>query len=547
MELHAPLLSIGLLIVTAKLIEGIFKRFGLNSIIAYATAGVILGPVTGIVDTTPSVELMLSLGIFLFFFLIGLEELDIKGFFGAMRGRLFIASALSVIISLLVCLSVTTDFIFDLQLDLRPVDALALAGVLSLSSLGVVAKVLIEEGRLKEAVGLQVFTAVALAEVMVLFVVGFSISEHILEDHGKTLDVLTVLIIMGQIIAFTIVTWFVSTKVLPRVIMLLHRYLRVPQLSFGLLLGALLLVVVAAEAAGLHGTLGALLFGSALSMLPYQVRHDIMPGMRGAAEGLFVPLFFASAGLYLNLDFLNLPVVTILGLILVPLAGKYAGAFISAYVTRLDAPFAVASGLMAKGVAEIALLLLLLHITAISEAIFSLLVLVMIVYILLSPFGISFALRRAKHAGDITRPEGVHPSVYRFALEGVMVGDIVDNSRTYPDKSISAKEFVENWLVPEQHDYIVTDQDKLAGIVSLSMLRYLPQQEWGNTALGEVLRHTTPTAYSDEPVEDALQRMLENSLTALPVRDRDMDEFIGSVSSGEILEMLILNAQGREA
>ena len=34
--------------VGAELLEGLFKRFHLNSIIAYATAGVILGPVTGV-------------------------------------------------------------------------------------------------------------------------------------------------------------------------------------------------------------------------------------------------------------------------------------------------------------------------------------------------------------------------------------------------------------------------------------------------------------------------------------------------------------------
>ena len=50
MELHDALFSIGLLIVVAKLLEGVFKRLGLNSIIAYATAGVILGPVTGLVE-----------------------------------------------------------------------------------------------------------------------------------------------------------------------------------------------------------------------------------------------------------------------------------------------------------------------------------------------------------------------------------------------------------------------------------------------------------------------------------------------------------------
>ena len=251
MEMHEALFSIGLLIVVAKLLEGVFKRFGLNSIIAYATTGVVLGPATGLVKTGTEVEIILSIGIFMFFFLIGLEELDIRGFLAAIRGRLFLASVLSVTISLLVSLAVTTDLVFDLRLDLDFMQALGLAGVLSLSSLGVVAKVLIDEGRLREPVGVQIITVVIIAELIALFVVGFAISEHFYAGgHGHTLDLLSVSTIIGQIVGFSIVIWLFSTKVLPRVIMLLHRFLQVPQLSFGVLLGGLFLVVVGAEHVG---------------------------------------------------------------------------------------------------------------------------------------------------------------------------------------------------------------------------------------------------------------------------------------------------------
>ena len=547
MELHEALFAVGLLIVVAKLLEGIFKRFGLNSIIAYATTGVILGPVTGLVEAGSEVEIILGIGIFIFFFLIGLEELDIRGFLAAIRGRLFLAAVLSVTISLLVSLAVTSSAFFDLQLDLDFTQALGLAGVLSLSSLGVVAKVLIDEGRLKEPVGVQIFTAVIIAELIALFVVGFAISEHFYAgglDHA--LDLLSVLTVIGQIVGFTVLTWVFSTKILPKIIVVLHHFLQVPQLSFGLLLGGLFLVVVGAEQAGLHGSLGALLFGAALSMLPYQVRRDMMPGMKGAAEGFFVPLFFASAGLHLSLEFLQLPPQTILALILVPLAGKFAASFISAYITRLEAPFAIAAGLMAKGVAETALLLLLFHTGAIDERVFSLLVLVMFGYILLTPMGISFALKRLKHSEAVTPQGRVPPSLVRFALEDIRVQDILDRSRSYPEQSLTVRAFTETWLLPEQHDYVVVDQGKLAGIVSLSMLRYLPRSEWEHTPLGRVLRQNTPFAYADEMVEDALQRMTENSLTVLPVADRENGELIGSVSSHEILEMVVLTAQGHE-
>ena len=545
MEIHEALFAVGLLIVVAKLLEGVFKRFGLNAIIAYATTGVVLGPLTGLVESGTEVEIILSIGIFIFFFLIGLDELDISGFLAAIRGRLFLAAVLSVTISLLVSLSVTTDFIFDLGLGLDFTQALGLAGVLSLSSLGVVAKVLIDAGCLKEPVGVQIFTAVIIAELIALFVVGFAISEHFYAGgHGHSLNPLDVAVLVGQIVGFTVATWFFSTKVLPRVIVALHHFLQVPQLSFGLLLGGLFLVVVGAEEVGLHGSLGALLFGAALSMLPYQVRRDIMPGMRGTAEGFFVPLFFASAGLHLSLEFLKLPPETILALVLVPLAGKFAGAFISAFITRLDAPLATAAGLMAKGVAEIALLLLLLHTGAIDKGVFSLLVLVMFGYILLTPMGITFALRRLKHAEAVTSDDQTPPLLDRFALEGIRVKDILDRSRSHPEQSLTVKAFAERWLLPEQHDYVVVEHGKLVGIVSLSMLRYLPRSEWEHTPLSRVVRQDRLFAYPDELVEDALQRMTESSLTVLPVADSETREFIGSITSHEVLEMIVLAAKG---
>ena len=109
----------------------------------------------------------------------------------AIRGRLFLAAVLSVTISLLVSLAVTTDLIFDLGLGLDFTESLALAGVLSLSSLGVV---------------------------------GFAISEQ--SDGGAegapALDLLRVVIVVCQILAFAVATWFISTRILPKVIALLH-------------------------------------------------------------------------------------------------------------------------------------------------------------------------------------------------------------------------------------------------------------------------------------------------------------------------------------
>ena len=527
-EIRESLLSLGLLIIVAKLAEGIFRRLHLSSILAYALTGVMLGPVLDTmglwsVHPTGHIDLLLTLGVFVFFFLIGLDEIDIASFVASLRGHYFLAAVLSVIFSLGIAMLVTTDFVHDFGIGLSFNHALALAGILSMSSLGIVAKVLADEGKLRNPIGLQIFTVVVIAELITLLVIGFSIGDHVYE-----VSVTGILVLVAKIVGFAAVCWLLSSRVLPKLVSLFQRLIRVPQLSLGLLLGSLFLILDAAELMGLHGTLGALLMGAALSSLPYQTRQEVTPGLRGTAEGLFVPLFFASAGLHFSFTFVELPLSTMAVLALIPLAGNFVGAFVGAYVSRLTVPYAVASGLMGKGVAEIALLLVLRESGAVSESLFSFLVLVMFGYILLMPTVISFTVNYAsRRLTPDTRIYDVPSGVIRFPLNEVTVDDIMDRGHLHPDPSLSISDFTEQWTIPRQHDYVIVDRDEVVGIVSLGMLRYLPEDAWPTTRLREVVRSSTPVAQPDEHVEDVLQRMTENQLSAIPVVDKRVREVPG--------------------
>ncbi len=529
-------LPIGLLIVVAKLVEGVLGRFGLSSIIAFTLTGVLLGPATGIVEPSHDLNLFLEIGIFVLFFIVGLDEIDVPGFVATMRGRYFAAAIISVVVSLMAALVVTSDlFGVDLGLGLAFDEALALAGILSLSSLGLAAKVLSDSGTLKQPIGLKIFTIVIIAEIASLLVVGFTVGER-----GHDVSLVAVLALLGKIVGFVVVAWLLSAKVLPVVIVFLQRIFNVPELSFGLLLGGLFLVVVGAENMGLHGTIGALLFGAALSGLSQGVRDDIMPGMRSASEGFFVPLFFASAGLHFDLSFLDLAPETAAGLVLVPLAGKFAGAFLGTYVTRLDAPFALATGLMSKGVAEIAFLLVLFESGVIAKDLFSLLVLTMFGYILFMPSIINFAVRRAVLSEHPQLPSAVAPSFALYALKGVRVGTVMDTTGEYPGSGTSVAEFIDRWTVPHQHDYLVMDGGEVAGIVSTSGLHSVRRGSRAAATLGEVVRPSTLSADPDEPIHDALEKMTNASQSVIPVTDPESGRFLGSVTSADVIHLILL-------
>ena len=530
------LVPLGLLIVVAKLLEGLLGRLGLSSIVAYALTGILLGPVFGVVEPTSELQVFLGLGIFVLFFIIGFDEIDVRGFVSIIRGRYFAAALISVAISTAVSLSVTSDvFGLSFSLGLPMTDALALAGVLSLSSLGLVAKVLSDSGQLRERIGLKIFAVVLIAEIMALLVVGFTIGEH-----AEASDAAAIIRLIAQIVGFVLIAWLLSARVLPAAISLLQRIFDVPQLSFGLLLGGLFLMVVGAERMGLHGSIGALLFGAALSGLPEQVRSDIMPGFRSASEGLFVPLFFASAGLHFDLSFLDQPLTTIVALVVIPLAGKFAGAFIGTFLVRIDVPLTMATGLMAKGVAEVAFLLVMLEQGVIGADVFSLLVLVMLGYMLVMPPLITAAVERARTSKVRVAPHSMPPSFARYALADVRVDSLLDATRELPGPDVTVTELLAEWTVPGHTDYVVASDGEVVGVVSLSRLRRVRRGSRPTTPLRAVMRPCPMAARPDEPISDVLERMAKYAISVTPVVDAPDGELCGTVATHDVIDLVLL-------
>ena len=532
--LSETLLSVGFLVVVAKLAEGLSQRFRLNSILAYTATGVLLGPVAGLIEVTDDLQVLLGIGVYLVFFLIGLDEINTSVIVDALRARLLLFALIAIITPILLSFLVISDAVFDFGLSLNSRTALALATILSLSSLTIVAKVLADEGRLRGPIGVRILTTVLIFKLLCLPLVGF-----MLDEQGGALDPVTLLALFGKVGCFGAVTYVVSNRVLPPAVVALRRVLRVPHLSFGLVLGGLFLTVAAAGALNLHGSVGALLFGAALSGLPHQVRRDVVPGIRSMADGLFVPLFFASGGLHVSFSATGLSLGAAAALALVPSAAKFAGPLMGAAVTRMANPVALATGLMAKGVTETALLLVLVENGLISRDLFSWLILVMFAYVVGSPALIGFVVRRAKERKREDSAAPLPTSLTRFALIDITVGDVLEVGARFPGPDLSVRDFVEQWAVPNQYEYVVASDGRLLGIVSVSMLRYLPQEAWSATPLRDVVREAPATAWPDEYVEDVLHRMQELGVMALPVLHRESESLIGSITSQEIHELII--------
>ena len=495
-------------------------------------AGIILGPALKVVDPSEELTVFFGIGVLFMFFLIGIQEMDISGLVATLRGRFFYAGLIAFAIPFGISLTVLITV-----LDLLSANAIALAGVISLSSLGVVARVLSDLGYLKKPLGLQVFTTVVVVEVIGLLVVSLSL-EEVGRSGGFSPGRAPLLVL--EITAFALGAWLAAARLFPPLVVRLRRLIGVPQLTLGLIVGGLFLVVAGVDKIGMHGSLGALLLGVALSGLPHRLRMEIIPGMQGLASGLFIPLFFASAGLYLTLSFTELPAVHIISLVSAVILGKFVGSIVAVRLAHLERPLAFASGLMGKGVVEIALLLVMLDREAISPQLFSLMTLIILFFIFSVPPVMGAAIRRTKASEKPASPKFVVPSFARHAFDMVVVKEIMEGNQKHPPDNLNVQKFLDYWVVPDQQEYVVvTESNTLAGVVALQDIRHLPEKWRKDMPISNYMEKNIPVAGPDEYLDDVLRRMAEHDLSVIPVVEPITGKLLGSVTRNAVLALMM--------
>ncbi|MGB1255426.1 MAG: monovalent cation:proton antiporter-2 (CPA2) family protein [Thiolinea sp.] len=137
------------------------KRLGLGSVLGYLIAGVIIGPVSGLVGSeTQSLQHFAEFGVVMMLFLVGLE-LEPRNLWG-MRHRLLGLGGLQV------GLTMGTIFLFSLMAGLEWRTALVVGMILSLSSTAIVLQTLNEKGLQKSEGGRSAFSVLLFQDIAVI-------------------------------------------------------------------------------------------------------------------------------------------------------------------------------------------------------------------------------------------------------------------------------------------------------------------------------------------------------------------------------------------
>jgi Kef-type K+ transport system membrane component KefB len=523
------ILYIAVLVLSAKLFGEILHRINQPTIIGNVLAGIIVGPALfALVQPIDEIEVFISIGVFFLFFLIGLEEIDLSGLFKVLRGRIFMGSAIGFLIPF------TAAGVFGfLTMDMELVKALAIGSVVGASSLGVTAKVLTDMGKLRSTIGLEIFTIAGIIEFIAIIFT--SVVIQINASASPQVDDFAWL--FAKMIIFFIIAGLASVFVFPRFFRFIRKHLKAQQVYFAVVIGIILLVAYFAEISGIHGAIGALLLGIAVSRMDREEYHEISKSVHALGYGIFIPIFFAGIGLHFALGFFELPIWVIAGFLIIIVVGKFGSSYLAAKVAHMRPAKAVAYGVMSKGAVDLALMLSLLDSEILDDDLFSLLVFGTLITMVISSVELQRHLKKVVHVKIGSKELALIPIYFRRAVSGFTSEKAMNVSFNQVDPSTALDDVLENQEFPDQ-DFLVSKENKVVGMVSKKEIEKIDKKIREDITVKQIMQKRFQTAIPQEYLFSAIQKLNSNPVQIVPVIDPIDSHIIGTISPAGVVKLL---------
>ena len=310
-------------------------------VVGYITGGMLIGPVTGVVDSIEDVEFIGELGVALLLFTIGLE-FPLRQF-RALGWRLLVAATLQI------SFIGAVGYVIAVSLGFSAVAATPIAAAVALSSTALLVRLLGQQGNRRDAHGqwaLGIALVQDLVAVPVLVVLpqlgastGGALVEDVLIATAKGVAMIAVVLIVGRFL----VPWFLGQALANRSRELF--LMSVFALASGIALGS--------YAAGLSLAFGAFLAGVVTAQSIYATRalQEVVP-----LRDLFAATFFVSIGVLFDLHVVVDHWAIFLSLLLWGGMGKVVLIFFLARWAGFDASRALRTGLLLGQVGEFSFL-----------------------------------------------------------------------------------------------------------------------------------------------------------------------------------------------
>ncbi|MFE0190460.1 cation:proton antiporter [Streptomyces sp. NPDC059008] len=404
------LVQAGVLLATALVLGRLAVRVGMPPVVGELCAGILLGPsVLG--HAVPALSTWLpdaavphgpldsigQLGVVLLVGTTGIE-IDTK----MLRRRR--AATLTVgTTGLLVPLGLGVAAGFWLPSSLvavgseQPVFAAFLGVALCVSAIPVIAKILADMRLLHRTVGQLILGA-----GMVDDAIGWLLLSVVSAMAGSQVRAGHVLLSVGYMAGVVILALTVVRPLVRRALAMAERAGDAGP-TIAVVTTVLVLGAAATQSLGLEAMLGAFIGGVLIGSGSNVDLRKLAP-LRAVVMAVFAPLFFATAGLHIDLAALAHPVVAVAALVVLAVAvfGKFAGAFLGARLARLGAweALAMGAGMNARGVIQIVVATAGLRLGVLTTATYTVVVLVAVVTSVMAPPVLRIAMRRIEQTEE---------------------------------------------------------------------------------------------------------------------------------------------------
>lgn len=396
-----------LLLAVGRLLGEAMSRYGQPAIFGQLLAGVVLGPsVFGVLlpeirqivfPGTPALKAMIDaiaqIGVLLLLLLTGMEtNLALVN----RRRRVVISTSFFGIAIPFACGFLLT---YALPSSVIPtsgallVTALFLGTALSISSVKIVAMVLMEAGAIRRDLG-QLILATAILDDTIAWVIIAIIAG--IAAHG-TISFGAIAATLAGTALFLGLSLTVGRRVVADLIRWSNDSLTIDVPVITTILVIMLAMALTTELLGVHTALGAFVAGMLVGQSPILTEH-IEDELRGFILAFFSPVFFAVAGLGMDLRTLVDPTLLLftLAVIVVASVGKFLGALAGGRLGGLTGreSLALATALNARGSTEVIIASIGLAMGALSKELYTMIVAMAVVTTMAMPPTLRWMLAR---------------------------------------------------------------------------------------------------------------------------------------------------------
>lgn len=402
------LLEFMLLLVCARGLGEVARRFNQPQVIGELLGGVVLGPsllgalapglFAAVFPTQGPQPLLLQLlaqfGVILLLLLSGIEvDLDLV----KRKAKPALMVAMGGVAVPFLCgygLATLLPAVLVAHAQARPVFDLFVATAMSISAIPVIVKILLDMDLMRRDVGQLTLAAGVINDAAGWFLL--AMVAGIATAHALPLG--SVAVSVFGTLAFAAFCFTVGYRLIRALVHWVDDHFGGESATLTSVLAVGLGGAAVTQALHVEAFLGAFLVGVQLSRIP-RVARAARHQLEAMTLGVFAPVFFAAAGLKVDLPDLLSPVLlaVLLAVIAVACLGKFAGTYLGARLAGVS-PWlsaALGSGMNARGAVEIIVATVGLQLGVLTGPMYSIIVAMAVVTSVMAPPLLRWTLRRA--------------------------------------------------------------------------------------------------------------------------------------------------------